>query len=139
MTNDDTSSANPQALSAYAEAGLRIDAELETSAIRLAAVLAEFAATCREYPLGIDASLTDPLRAFARRTAEDDLWVRRVGEQFALADSADQVTARAGHGDGSTDPSPLDVLGTAKDAALKQLGQWLGDGAEAVGEALPPF
>src|SRR5712692_7066421 len=152
MTNDDTSSANPQALSAYAEAGLRIDAELETSAIRLAAVLAEFAATCREYPLGIDASLTDPLRAFARRTAEDDLWVRRVGEQFALADSAaagadqtvsmdsaDQVAAQAGNGDGSIDPSPLDVLGTAKDAALKQLGQWLGDGAEAVGEALPPF
>src|SRR5712692_8342675 len=93
MTNDDTSSANPQALSAYAEAGLRIDAELETSAIRLAAVLAEFAATCREYPLGIDASLADPLRAFARRTAEDDLWVRRVADQFVMADTAAPAAA----------------------------------------------
>jgi hypothetical protein len=83
---NDTSSADPQALLAYAESGLRIDAELEVSAARLAGVLAEFAATCREYPLGIDASLADPLRAFARRTAEDDLWVGRVAEQFVQAD-----------------------------------------------------
>ncbi len=84
---DETSSADPQALSAYADAGLRIDAELEASAARLAGVLAEFAATCREYPLGIDASLADPLRGLARRTVEHNLWVRQVGEQFALADA----------------------------------------------------
>src|SRR5712691_331326 len=142
MPDGDTSSADPRALAAYAEVGLRLDAELETTAIRLASALAEFSATCREYSLGIDPSLAEPLRAFARRTAADDIWVRRVAEQFVLADSAafissassgELVTASVG---GS---SPLDLLGGAKDAWLEQLQRWLGDGAEAVGEALPPF
>jgi len=87
MPDGETSSADPQALFAYADAGLRIDAELEASAARLAAVLAEFAASCTEYPLGIDASLADPLRALAQRNVEQDLWVRSVAEQFVLADN----------------------------------------------------
>jgi hypothetical protein len=86
MPDGDTSSADPRALAAYTEAGLNIDAQLDASANRLAGALAEFAATCREYPLGIDATLAEPLRNLARRTVDDDLWVRRVGEQFALAD-----------------------------------------------------
>lgn len=43
------SSAEPAALVAYAEAGQRIDAELEATSTRLGAALASFEATCREY------------------------------------------------------------------------------------------
>ena len=57
----ETSSADPQALLAYAEVGLRIDADLEARAMRLAAVLDQFAATCTEYKLGIDGRMADPL------------------------------------------------------------------------------
>jgi hypothetical protein len=112
---DDTSSANPRALAAYTEAGLRIDADLESSAIRLAAVLAEFAATCREYPLGIDASLADPLRAFARRTAQDDLWVRRVADQFVLADMAATLVAD------QVEPSVVDPTSDSNDPSTDQV------------------
>jgi hypothetical protein len=82
----ETSSANPNALFAYAETGLRIDAQLEATAARLAVALDEFTATCREYSLGIDSSLAHRLRDYARRTSEHDLWVRRVAEQFVQAD-----------------------------------------------------
>src|SRR6266851_4581285 len=85
MTTE-TSSAQPSALFTYATTGLSIDAQLEASSVRLAAALDEFAATCREYSLGINGSLGDRLRTYARRTSEGDLWVRRVGEQFLLAD-----------------------------------------------------
>jgi hypothetical protein len=86
MSGEDTSSADPQALIAYSEAGLRIDAQLEASAARLAAVLDQFAATCREYPLGIDGRVADPMRAHAHRMREHALWVRSVAEQFLQAD-----------------------------------------------------
>ena len=86
--DDDTASANPEALVAYSEAGLRIDAELEVSATRLAAVLDQFAATCTEYPLGIDGSLADGLRDLARRNREHNLWVRQVAEEFQRADAS---------------------------------------------------
>src|ERR687886_23616 len=82
----ETSSANPNALFAYAETGLRIDAQLEATAARLAVALDEFPAPCREYSLGIDSSLAHRLRDYARRTSEHDLWVRRVAEQFVQAD-----------------------------------------------------
>lgn len=82
----ETSSAEPHALFAYANSGLRIDAQLEASAARLAVALDEFASTCREYSLGINSSIAQRLREYARRTSEHDLWVRRVGEQFVLAD-----------------------------------------------------
>jgi hypothetical protein len=80
-------------LVAFADVELRIAAQLEASGARLSGVLTEFAATCREYPLGIDASLADPLRAHARRVADDALWVRRVAEQFAQADAAAALAA----------------------------------------------
>jgi hypothetical protein len=86
MTDAGISSANPRALQAYAEVADRIAADLERSGIRLAGTLDEFAATCREYPLGIDGSLADLLRGHARRQIEQDQWVRRVAEQFELAD-----------------------------------------------------
>jgi len=41
----ETSSAEPHALFAYANSGLRIDAQLEASAARLAVALDEFAST----------------------------------------------------------------------------------------------
>jgi hypothetical protein len=85
----ETSSAEPRALFAYANAGLNIDAQLEASASRLAGVLDEFAATCREYSLGINSSLAQQLQAFARRTSEDDLWVRRTADGFLAADAGD--------------------------------------------------
>jgi hypothetical protein len=83
----ETSSADPRALFAYAEVCLRIDARLEASAARLAAVLDQFAATCREYPLGIDGRVADPMRAHAHRMREHALWVRSVAEQFMAADA----------------------------------------------------
>src|SRR5438270_3716656 len=88
ISGEDTSSANPAALIAYSEAGLRIDAQLEASAIRLSAVLDQFAATCTEYPLGIDGSLADGLRDLARRNREHNLWVRQVAEEFQRADAS---------------------------------------------------
>lgn len=84
--NSDTSSAAPNELFAYASSGLNIDAQLEASSARLAAALDQFTATCREYSLGIDSSLAQQLQAYARRTSDHDLWVRRVAEQFVLAD-----------------------------------------------------
>src|SRR5947209_17660141 len=81
-----TSSANPAALIAYSEAGLRIDAQLEASALRLSAVLDQFAATCTEYPLGIDGSLADGLRDVARRNREHNLSVRQVDEECQRTD-----------------------------------------------------
>ena len=88
MSESDTSSADPVALMAYSEAGLRVDAQLEASAIRLSAVLDQFAATCTEYPLGIDGSLADGLRDLARRNREHNLWVRQVAEEFQRADAS---------------------------------------------------
>jgi hypothetical protein len=110
----ETSSVEPHALYAYSDVGLQIDAEIEASAARLAAVLAEFAATCREYPLGIDARLADPLRDLARRKREHDLWVRRVAEQFEAADSA-----------------------SAPGTFLDGVRGWVSGGIDRVGDALP--
>lgn len=88
MPGDDVSSANPDALFAYAETGLRIDAQREASAVRLAAILDEFAATCTEYPLGIDGRVADGMRDWARRDQGLNLWVRQVAEEFQRADAS---------------------------------------------------
>ena len=88
IPDDDTSSADPQALIAYSEAGLRIDAQLEASATRLEAVLAEFQATCTDYPLGIGPEMVRPLRDLIQRNREHNLWVRQVAEDFQRADAA---------------------------------------------------
>src|SRR3954470_23024113 len=70
MPDSETSSADPAARIAYSEAGLRLDAELDVWAIRLRAVLDEFAATCTEYHTGIHGSLADGLRDLAQRNRE---------------------------------------------------------------------
>src|SRR5689334_524046 len=82
----DVSSASPSALLKYSAAGLRIDAELEAESVRLGAALVVFEATCREYSTGVTTVLADELNAFARRMAQDDLWVARVAAAFAKAD-----------------------------------------------------
>jgi hypothetical protein len=110
----DTSSADPNALVAYADAGLRSDAQLEVSAVRLAAVLDHFAATCREYPLGIDGRLATPLRDLAQRNRDHNLWVRRVAEQFRLADGGDLL---------GTDTSGL-VMGGLEPATSDSVSDW---------------
>lgn len=84
---DSTSSASPSALLRYAEAILRLSDDLDAEARRLRAALDAFAATCTEFPTGIDGALADPLHAHARRSAEHAHWVRRVGIAFLQADS----------------------------------------------------
>lgn len=92
----DTSSANPDALFSFATTGVMVSAELEAAAARLQVALDEFAATCREYQLGINGSAAIPLRDHARRIADHALWVRHVADQFVLADQG-----TVGEADGS--------------------------------------
>lgn len=80
------SSASPAALISYSDSGKRIDAELETTAGRLYAALSTFQQTCLDYPTGVTTALADQLRAFAQRTAVDDVWVARVADAFLMAD-----------------------------------------------------
>jgi len=82
------SSAEPQKLFRYAIRSLKIDGELAAAANRLAAVLAEFQATCTEpmlRPPILDHLLTE-MRALAHLAEETDRWVYQVGREFAAAD-----------------------------------------------------
>ena len=127
----DTSSAEPSALFAYATTGLSIDAQLEASSMRLAAALDEFAATCREYSLGINGSLGDRLRTYARRTSESDLWVRRVGEQFLLADQG-LVMATLDTGSSVADWSGARKIEAALERAIARLPAALAEQLKAL-------
>src|SRR6266851_9683469 len=127
----ETSSAEPSALFAYATTGLNIDAQLEASSTRLAMALDEFAATCREYPLGINGSLGDQLRNYARRTSEGDLWVRRVGEQFLLADQG-PVTATLDSGSSVADWSGGRKIEAALQRAIAKLPAALAEQVRAL-------
>ena len=122
----ETSSAAPNALFAYANSGLRIDAQLEATASRLAVALDEFTATCREYSLGINSSIAQGLREYARRTSEHDLWVRRVGEQFVLTDQGlvggdDLVMATLDSGTSVADWSATTKIQAALERAISKL------------------
>jgi hypothetical protein len=83
----ETSSADPQALLRYAEIGLRVDTNMEIEAARLRVILDEFAATCTEYKLGIDGTLTNRLLDIAARNRRHNMWVRRIAQQFIDADA----------------------------------------------------
>ncbi len=129
------SSAEPAALVAYAEAGQRIDAELEATATRLGAALATFEATCREYSTGITTGLADQLRALGRRTVDDDVWVAQVANAFLRADGSGAPGAAGPNGQPVSDWSVLDRLKYVLERALSDLP---GDVAERLRGMLTP-
>src|SRR5438132_1760116 len=117
----DLSSASPSALLAYSEAGKNIDAELEAESVRLGAALIVFEATCKEYSTGVTTTLADELLAFARRTSQDDVWVGKVGQAFARADSSGLTSALALDPGTVSDWSTLQKLKYALERALSHL------------------
>ncbi len=80
-----TSSAVPEQLLHYADIGQQINASLQSHADRLAAVLAQFQATCTEYRIQID-HLPGQLASLAHMAAAHDQWVSAIAQQFRAAD-----------------------------------------------------
>lgn len=81
-----TSSAAPGALFRYADVSQALNDQLLFEARRLEAALAQFARTCTEYRIGVDASLAESLAEHSRRAGVLDRRVWRVGEAFLRAD-----------------------------------------------------
>lgn len=85
-----TSSAEPQALNAYAAQMLPRDQDTAASCGPLRGVLQHFEATCRESPFALRVShLVDPVQSHARDCTKSDDWVNWVGACFWAADQGD--------------------------------------------------
>jgi len=83
------SSAIPNNLIRYSNAGLRINDELTLAAKRLAETLSYFEATCRERGYALNVShFAIELQNYAKQADNVDRWVYQVGMSFFWADSA---------------------------------------------------
>lgn len=81
-----TSSAVPAALQQYAETEQQRADALRHEARLLAAALDHFAATCTEFPTGIDGALARPMVEHASAAHAFGVWVGQVGAAFRQAD-----------------------------------------------------
>jgi len=88
------SSAEPEKLLRYSNFGVQVDHALDLEAIRLAAALQHFEATCTEpgFQVGVG-HLGDALRGHAGQSESVDSWVRQVGQGFQMADRGSFGTA----------------------------------------------
>jgi hypothetical protein len=88
-----TSAAAPAELQRYADAEQQRAGGLRHEAMLLAAALDRFAATCTEFPTGIDGSAARPLADHANRAQSLGAWVGQVGSAFRLADQGTSLAS----------------------------------------------
>ena len=94
---DSISSAEPQKLFRYSDAGARIDRDLDAESRRLAGKLQHFEAVCTEERVPVS-HLSSALAGYAGQTELVDVWVRRVGVGFQMADSLSWLNVIIGPG-----------------------------------------
>lgn len=83
-----TSSAEPEKLFSYADAGVHVNEVLSSTASNLSRQLQHFESHCKESDYRVpSAYLGDILRDYTRQNKPVDELVRRIGRQFMMADS----------------------------------------------------
>lgn len=86
-----TSAAAPAELQRYAEAERQRAGGLRHEAMLLAAALDRFAATCTEFPTGVNGALARPLSDHANSAQSLGTWVGQVGRAFLQADQGNPM------------------------------------------------
>lgn len=94
MANGDTSSAVPDRLIGYAQAGRAINNDQHGQARRLGDALDRFLARCREPATTLTTELAQRMGAYASANGQREDWIRQVSALFQLADGG-QLTAAA--------------------------------------------